>query len=185
MIEQEYQDLKDIYIKHIKTYLKETGGLFPHVTILADHLDKTEHPTNAIIHIPIPDQYMNDDDSKDEFVDVVLPEVMKTVKEKFEVHAIAWASEAWMRRADKDFDFDNQDYKQLPKTEVLFVSIESQDREETQIYEIKRIGMKVTDEGDLCDDVELTEITEFGNPEHTEGRFSGLYKKLIKNEEIN
>ncbi len=179
MTQEEYQNVKESYLTHIKNYMKRTGGLFPHITILADHIEKEEDDKPAVIHIPIPDQFMDSDEGKDEFVDELLPEIIKTVKEKFIPYAIAWSSEAWMRTADKDFDFQKDDYKLLPKKEVLFLSIESKDREETYIYEINRIGMKVTDDGDLCDDIELTEIKEFGNPEHTQGRFSGLYKKLI------
>lgn len=182
MTEQEYNELKEAYMKHIKTYMAEVGELFPNVTVLGDHLDKTEDPNNAIIHIPIPDEYMENDNTKDEFVDVVLPEVMKTVKEKFKIHAIAWASEAWMRKTDKDFDPTKDDYKQLPKTEVLFVAIESKNKTESYIYQIDRTGMKVNDDGDLCDNINLIEITEFGNPENTEGRFAGLYKKLVEND---
>ena len=104
---------------------------------------------------------------------------MKDVKKKFEVYAIAWAAEAWMRKADKDFKITDQNYKELPKTEVLFVSIESENKAESYIYEINRVGMRVGEDGDICDDINLKEITEFGQPEKTAGRFAGLYKKLI------
>lgn len=179
MTDEEYKDLKEVYVKHIKNYIKETGGLFPHVTILADHLDKTENPTNAIIHIPIPDEFMEDAEGKDEFVDEVLPQIMKTVKEKFMPHGIAWASEAWMRTADKDFNFENEDYRELPKTEVIFMSIESENKTETYIYEVVRKGMKVGEDGDLSDNVDLVELKDMFNPDKAQGRFSGLYKKLI------
>mgnify|MGYP003346194031 CR=1 FL=1 len=68
MTEQQYDNLKENYLKHIKRYMKEAGGLFPHITILADHLNETEDPKSAVIHIPIPDEYMENDEAKDEFI---------------------------------------------------------------------------------------------------------------------
>jgi len=179
MTEQQYDNLKENYLKHIKRYMKEAGGLFPHITILADHLNETEDPKSAVIHIPIPDEYMENDEAKDEFIEDILPDIMKTVKEKFKPHAIAWTSEAWMRVADKDFNFNEHTYKLLPKKEVLFVSIETEDKQEHHIYEMKRTGMKVTDEGDLCDDIDLIQMEDSMSNAPLKGRFSGLYKKLI------
>ena len=40
MIKKEFKELKEIYIEHIKKYMSETGGLFPHLTVFAEHIDK-------------------------------------------------------------------------------------------------------------------------------------------------
>lgn len=177
MTEEKYQKVKDSYITHIKEYIKEAGGLFPHVTVLADEIEETDSKP-AIIHIPIPEEFMGSDESKDIFVDDILPDVMQNIKERFKPHAIAWASEAWMRKADKDFDFEKENYKQLPKIEVVFVSIETKDKAETYLYEMNRVGMKVNEDG-LCDDIQLTELEDLRTTNKTEGRFAGLYKKLV------
>ena len=177
MTEEKYQLVKDSYISHIKEYIKDAGGLFPHVTVLADEIENNDSKP-AIIHIPIPDDLMRDEESKDIFVDDILPDIMENIKQKFKPHAIAWASEAWMRKADKDFDFEKQDYKKLPKMEVIFVSIETKDKAETYLYEMNKVGMKVNEDG-LCDDIQLTELEDLRDANRTEGRFAGLYKKLI------
>ena len=182
--EEEYGELIELYLKHIKTYMTESGGLFPHITIFADQIDKEETEEKipkAIIHVPIPSEYMNSDDDKNVFVDEILPSIFKTVKEKFIPYGIAWASEAWMRVADKDFNPKKQNYKDLPiNKEILFISIESDFKNETFIYDIKRVGHQVCADGDLVDTIQLIEIPEMKDVERTEGRFSGLYKKLIK-----
>lgn len=85
-----------------------------------------------------------------------------------------------MRIADKDFDMDN--YKSLPKKEVIFISIETENKSETIIYEMIRNGKQVNTEGDLTDKIELKEMHDIEKPEGTSGRFAGLYKKLINDE---
>lgn len=179
MIEKNFEELKDSYINHIKKYMSQTGGLFPHISLFADHIDNDDDDKPAIIHIPIPDEYMVDDESKDKFIDVIMPQLIVEIKKKFVPLGIAWASEAWMRSADKDFDMDKQDYKTLPKKEVLFMSIETKNNRDTIIYEIKRKGKQVNSDGDMTDIIELKEMENAENPKNVGGRFSELYKKLI------
>lgn len=183
MTNRELDNLKEAYINHLKSYMSETGGLFPHITIFAEHVDKEEEDKPAIIHIPIPDEYMKDDESKDRFVEQLMPELMIEMKKQFIPIGVAWASEAWMRVADKDFDMSK--YKSLPKKEVVFMSIETKSGCDTLIYEIKRTGIQVNSEGQLTDRIELEEIETAEKPSSAEGRFAGLYKKLINNDETD
>jgi hypothetical protein len=178
-MKEEFEELKEIYIAHIKKYMSETGGLFPHLTVFAEHINKEENDKPAIIHIPIPDEFMETDDNKDKFIDEVMPEIILEVKKEFIPMGIAWASEAWMRVVDKDFDMSKENYRKLPKTEVLFMSIETKNNSDSIIYEIKREGKQVNSEGDLTDRIELKEMEDSVNPQDVGGRFSELYKKLI------
>jgi len=179
MTEKQLEEIKENYINHLKKYMSETGGLFPHITIFAEHLEEGDDKP-AIIHIPIPDEFMENDDSKDRFIEELMPELMIEIKKKFIPNGVAWASEAWMRTANKDFNLEN--YKNLPKQEVVFISIETKDNAETIIYEMIREGVQVNSDGDLTDKIELKEMHNIDKPEGTEGRFAGLYKKLINDE---
>jgi hypothetical protein len=179
MTEKQFEEIKQSYINHLKNYISQTGELFPHVTIFAEHLEEGDDKP-AIIHIPIPDEFMENDDSKDIFIQDVMPEIMIEIKKQFIPNGVAWASEAWMRTADKDFNIEN--YKTLPKQEVVFISIETKDNAETRIYEMIREGVQVNSDGDLTNKIELKEMHNIEKPEGTNGRFAGLYKKLINNE---
>lgn len=179
MIEKDFEDLKESYVKHIVKYMSQTGGVFPHISLFAEHIDKEDNDKPAIIHIPIPDEYMEDDESKDKFIDVIMPQLIIEVKKKFIPLGVAWASEAWMRTAGADFDIDKQDYKALPKKEVLFMSIETKNNCDTVIYQIKRKGKQVNSDGDMTDIIELKEMENAEKPTNIGGRFSDLYKKLI------
>lgn len=183
MTNEELNDLKEIYVIHLKNYMTETGGLFAHVSVFAENIEKEKDDKPAIIHIPIPEEFMKNDDTKDTFINDLLPDVITEIKKEFIPIGIAWASEAWMRVADKDFDMS--EYKSLPKKEVVFISMETKFGCETLIYEIKREGIQVNSEGELTDRIELEELKTDAKPSSTEGRFAGLYKKLLNNDETD
>lgn len=181
MTEELYNEVVDDYLQNIKRYIEEAGGLFPHITVFAYTIEKEkeEHNKPAIIHIPIPPDYMETDAEKDLLVDEVFPVVFKEIKKRFEPFGIAYASEAWVRMSDKSFDYKKQDYTELPvKKEVVFVTIETQDKTELKMYNIKRVGTKVDNEGNIIDSITLEE-QQLENSLEVSGRFSGLYKKLI------
>jgi hypothetical protein len=180
MTEEQYNDLVKDHIEHIKKYMSEAGGLFPHLTIFADHKDAEEDENKAVIHMIIPPEFMNDDESKDTLVEDILPEMFKEVKKEFIPYGIGWASEAWMRVANTDeFNPEVDDYKKIPiKKEVLFVSLETRDKSQTLIYEIKREGSQVNSSGELIDIINLEEMPALKDAAGTEGRLSGLFKKL-------
>jgi len=183
MTEEKYIELKDTYLKNIKRYMTEEGGLFSHISVFAEKLecneDDDEASKNAIIHIPLPDKIANSDEGKEYFVTKMLPEIASSLKESFITTGVAWASEAWLRSSHID-DKQPENWKDMPiKKEVLMVSMESEFGNETSVYEIVRSGMKVTEEG-LSDTIELIKDEELsGENLNFEGRFTGLYKKFI------
>jgi len=180
MTEERYEELKKTYLDNIQRFLTDTGGLFPHITLFGTHNDKPD--LNAIIHIPIPDEFLADEGTKDVFIDKVVPELAKEIKTKFTTEGVAWASEAWMRTIDKDQAKDPsvlENWKDLPiKKEVLFVTMESSFKNESLVMEIVRNGKQVTESGDLIDHVELKEMPEMSTPDQAMGRLTGLYKKF-------
>ena len=176
MTEEQFIEIKDEYFKNMKEMLLDLGNIQPTVTIIADHL-KENKP--AIVHIPLPEKLANSDSGKQMFVDKMIPEIAVKVKERFKIHAVAWAAEAWMREAPHDeYDPEVDDYKKLPiKKEILILTIDTEAKTESYVYEI--IRMSVAPDGTFVEDIELILMPELSN-EFAEqgGRFSGLYKKF-------
>lgn len=178
MTEELFADVKESYIKHLTQMMSEVGGISPHLCIFADHLDDEVSDKPAVVHIMIPPEYMESEESKDEFVDEKLPDLFKVLKENFKPYAIGWSAEAWMRVVNKNFDVEKQDWKAVPiKKEVVIFSLETENNSETIIYNIKRNGKKVTKDGDIIDDVTL-ELDEESIDAGTtaRGRFTGLFR---------
>lgn len=180
MTDQEYQELKDRYIQNIQRFITETGNLFPHITVFADHKDESEEEKSAIVHIPIPDEILMSEETKEDFVTEVIPEIAKTIRKKFKPYGVSFASEAWVRSFNKEDGEIPENWKEQPiEKEVLMVTMEFADRQETIVYEIKRNGKQVTEEGDLVDHVELIE-QDFSGASSVGGRFGNLFDKFIK-----
>lgn len=184
MTSDQYKLLKEDYIEHIKEYVTENGSLFPHLTIFADVKEPKpgEEDKPALIHVPIPNEFMENDEMKDRFVDEVVPDLFKNINKQFIPKGIGWAAEAWMRIADKNFDPANDNWKKIPiRKEVIMINIESDEPTESIIYEIKRTGKQINADGDLVDIIELEEqFKEESFPTTAGGRFTGLFKKLKK-----
>lgn len=182
MTTEKLQEIKQRYISHIKEYVIGAGSLFPHISILGTH--KNDQEKTAIIHIPIPSKFMEADGKKDEFLEDVLPEIAKKVRESFNIGAVAWAAEAWMRTVSKEEYVPGlTDYKKLPiKKEVIILTFESANDNQALIFELKRLGKKVNEDGELIDQVELYEQPELSSSSESAitvgGRFTGLYKRI-------
>lgn len=184
MTKEQYHDLQEDYIQHVLEYVKDNGSLFPHISIFADIINPTEEQKDkpALIHIPIDDEYMENEDGKEKFVEEILPLTFEELRKKFIPHGVAWAAEAWMRLADKDFNPSKDNWKSIPiRKEVIMISIESEDGNDFFIYEMKRLGKQINSDGELIDIVELERFDdEISKKSSTQlgGRFTGLFKKL-------
>lgn len=166
------EEAKKEYIKNIKNYMSDTGSMFPHISIFGTEKDTQK---KSIVHVPIPEEYMSSSKMKDEFVDDILPLIVKKVNEKFTTEAVGWASEAWMST------FDEKTKKPSDKRkEVLFIILSTEDGESVSLYDIERTGKQVNQEGELVDIIELTENTAFDSTEShpMAGRFANLYRKF-------
>jgi len=160
--------MKDEYIDHLKTLMVEEGFIPPIITVFARNLENDE---KAVIHIPIPAEFMKDEESKNEFVEKVFPNVAKKVKEDFNPVALVWSAEAWMTITDED----EQD-----KKEVIMISVETSKKQQSLIYEIKRNGMEYVKDKGLVEKIELDELINQSNLK-AEGRFVGLFKNFKDN----
>lgn len=183
MDQEHFQTLKEHYLDMITKIISDTGSLSPSFTVLGK--DRTDGKT-ALCLVPIEPKFMKDEESKDYFIDVVVPEISEKIQEMFEIHAVGWAAEAWMRVAkaeDTSIQQLKKDWKNLPvKAEVVIVTIDSDEHKETTIKEIVRKGKQVNADGELIDHVELKDMPGYTEmPSHAaEGRFTDLYKKFTK-----
>ena len=179
MTNEQFDVLKEEFINNIKSYVVESGGIFPHISVFADLKNPEEGEDRpALIHIPIPDEYMRDDESKDTFVNKIFPKIADELKLKFKPTALAWTAEAWVRTANKNEELP-ADYKKLPiEKEVIIITIESHTNNECVIYDIVRNGKQVTPDGDMVDKIQLIEAKNLRYPDGLGGRFSGLFNKL-------
>lgn len=178
MTKEQFEDLKSDYVENLERFISDSGGLFPLITFFADSIDNNKP---SIIHFPIPDEYVKDDETKDELVNEVIPKLAKEIKKDFNVIGVAWSSEAWMRTVDKTQEKIPEDYRVLPKKEVVIIAIEDENGVENIIYDIEREGKKVTQEGDIIDSVKLLKSDDFsGSYSVSQGRFVGILKNFIR-----
>ena len=182
MTEEKFIELKNSHISDIKKFVQKYGGFSPMITIFADQKepDEGEEDKPAVIHIPVPPDYMQNDEGKEEFIKNVLPEIFKEVQTKFIPECVIWTAEAWIRKASKQNE-QPDNYKEIPVSgEALIISIDRKDNtKEFKVYNIKRVGQQVTDDGELVDQIEFEEDKEMNAPgENVAGRFSNLFKKF-------
>jgi hypothetical protein len=173
MTNEIFEELKEAYVEHLKEMMLEEGTIYPVITIFADHIEDTEG-RGAIVHLPIPAEYMQTSKKKDEFIEEMLPQIAEQMREKFIPYAVAWSAEAWMRIVDKKKDelFEPS----INKEEGIIINIETDDKTETLIYKIIR-NMNVEEKEGLKETITLEKMDDI--PTGTgEGRFTGLLKKF-------
>ena len=176
MTEDKYLEIKDGYVNNIKKYIAEEGNIFPHLTIFANPKDNPEE--NAIIHVPIEGKFMASEEAKEHFMEEVVPGLAIELKKRFIPKGVAWTSEAWVRVFDKE-EAMPEDWKSKPiQKEVLIINIEFEHKKDFLLFEIKRHGKQVNEDGNLTDYVELIEENISG-AESMGGRFTNLYQKII------
>lgn len=98
MDQEIFEEIKKDYISQIKDNMTENGFLIPMITVFAE--TQTED-TPAIIHIPIPEEYMKNDETKENFLTNIVPDIFTNIKEQFVPYAVGWAVESWMRELPK------------------------------------------------------------------------------------
>ena len=170
---EKFDKLKENYLDMVVSGTKEAGGLPPHITLFGYHND--DHEKQAIIHVPIKDELMTPE-GKTKLFNKVIPELAKDIaNRKFTIYALAWASEAWIREA-KGEDKVDENWKDIPiKKEVIIINMESTVKNEFIMYDVARVGHKVSDTGDFIDNIELTMI-EQDDMTNVGGSLTGLSK---------
>jgi hypothetical protein len=179
--QEEIDVLKNEHIDFIKKNIETYGEFTPMITVFAElkKIDEDEPDLKfGMIHIPIEGKFLRDDESKNNFIDNVLPEVFNTIQKTFIPHAVLWCSEVWMKRLSNKKDISQEDIDSCERIEAIFISMEQKDKTEVLVYEISRNGSQVSPDGDLVDKIHLKESNEFKyfKRENVGGRFSNLFK---------
>lgn len=176
MTEEKYEELKEDYIGNIKRVMTELSYILPHISVFGVHKDE-EESKDAIVHIQVPDEFMKSEQMKESFVEEVIPKIADKIREKFIPYGVAWTSEAWVRTATKEQGVPDN-WKELPiEKEILMVNMEFTYKKELIVYEIKRTGKQVNEDGDLVDHIDLIK-QDFSAAEQMTGRFTGLLEKF-------
>ena len=177
LTQEQYLSVKTKYIDTIIDGAREAGGLPPQITLFGVHKDPAKGTDPIILFHQIEKEFMEAEGGKQIFVTKLLPILAKKIKEDFDIYAVAWCAEAWMReQSSKDPIPD--DYRDLPiKKEVLMIHIETKDNTmESLIYEIKRNGHRVNSKGVFIDNMDISLLKEESESEMVSGRFMGLIK---------
>lgn len=177
MTEEKYQELKQEYVGNIKRVMTELGFIRPHLTVFGTHIDEEIKEKDALVHIEVRDEFMRSENMKEGFVQEIIPKLASKINKLVSPYGVAWTSEAWVRTATKEQGVPGN-WKELPiEKEVLMISMEFTHKKEMLIYEIKRNGKQVNEDGDLVDHIDLIE-QDFSSAEGMTGRFTGLLEKF-------
>ena len=179
MKNEDLMSIKERYTNSLIEATMATGHLVPHISLFGH--EKKNPEELHMLNMPFPEEMMSDDVLKDTFMKTIFPEFAKHICETYEILAVSWVSEAWLREKMGDMPVD---YKDIPiKKEVIILTFETKDVFYCQTYDVLRKGKKVTSEGDLIDNVQLTKSLDFENKDHesvVEGRFTHLLKYFLK-----
>lgn len=171
---------KSDVIHNMTRSLARNGGLNPMINVLAKN---TEDKEFTVIIVPIPPDALENDDSKKVFAKII-PRLFDEIYERgFEPLCYSWSSEAWLRKGNKDKGVPD-DWKSLPKIEVLMTTFETKDSSIMDIHTIKREGKIADEDGELIDCISLEKDPELNMSDGTvEGRFGNVFKSYIEKRE--
>lgn len=184
MTEEAYIELVDVYKNKIIEIVNKTGNLPANISLFVEKKEDKDGSTNPdVLIMEIPDQFMVSDESKDFFVDMILPSIFKKFSEKYTISGIGFTSESWLREATQEQLDEVDDYKDLPiKKEIVVMGLDSDIKSETIIYDIKNLGLQVSGEkSGFIKNVELVVNPALSGLITVSGRFVNLYKKMKDN----
>lgn len=180
MSSEEYQELIEDYVDRITSFLKEEGGINPHIAFFAEKKEPDEDGrTTAIVHLDIPN-FDKVEFDQETFLSDVLPQIFSQIKHDFKVKAIAFTAEAFVRVAPKEFDHEKEDFRKIPiDKEILFISLETEDKTELIIFDIHKDGQVINEDGKLIDKIELVRETVASVGEPSMGAYNNLWQKYM------
>ena len=151
--------------------LKQQENISPFLTILTRE-DEEQYGHH---HIPIPPMFMEGDSGKDFIRNILIQGLKNKLREDGkEILCVNWVSEGWMYVGKKDEDVV-ENYRDLPRKEILLMTFDSEDEQIISTYEIKRNGYNVGEEG-FNNGVELVPIEKDFKGGQRSGRFGNLFE---------
>lgn len=176
MNKEELEKMRDEFVSSITRMVQGEGFLAPVVALFA----LNDEGKKTLMIIPLDGDYLTE--KKNIFLKRVVPALRERLDdEEFKVFAVCIASEAWARVAPVDFKFSEDAVRELDKEEIVIVTYMDDDSNSSVIFDMKRDGKAVNQEGEIIDYVTLTERSQEGakvvslHPE-----FDDLYNLLAK-----
>lgn len=164
------EDYKKELLENIEEEMKSEGNVSTFIQVIGEK-EGVDKP--IIVHVVT---RFDNDDSKDFFIKEIIPEVGKKLrKSDIKPQYVVFVSEVWVTRINKNTLKETKD-------EAVFISFSSENTEEVEAYTIIKHDYEVDENGELSSKVELKKDEELSGGEGAvvEGRFSGLYKTLMK-----
>lgn len=183
LTEEILNEFKADQLMLIKRMMTEQGQMSPLGAVLLHDksTDKLE-----VGFIPVPSQFLQNDEAKDSLAKELFPTVFSTMEaDGFkEILCFSWITEVWLRETKQPVMPEN--WKDLPKTEGVIIHMETKDKGEAILKLVKREGSVVNEEGSLIDNIILEDHPGFAgsmdaHTGSTEGRFSRVLRNYIKN----
>lgn len=162
------EDYKKELLQNIEAEMKDEGKVSAFIQILGEK-EGTDKP--VIVHIAAA---FDDADSKDFFIEEIIPEISKKLKKNsITPHHVVFVSEVWVTVVDKDT-------KEKSKNEAVLIAISSESGETMEAYDIARHAYEVGEDGELSAKVDLIKNEDLsGAGNSSKGRFSNLYRTLM------
>jgi hypothetical protein len=166
--EEVIQEFIDTSEERAIEMLKKSENINPYVTILTkDNLWEIGHH-----QFSIPPMFLEGDEGKDFVRDILLVGFKNMLKENNkDILCVNWASEGWMYKGNKK---SVENYRELPKTEVLLMTFDSEDSQVMSTYEIVRGKWNVGENG-LDKGINLFKINDRIDTKR-KGRMGNLFK---------
>jgi hypothetical protein len=173
---------KSDVIHNMTMSLARNGGVDPMINILAKNTVEKEF---TVIIVPIPGDALKNVGNKEAFAEIIPMLFDEMFKNDLEPLCYSWSSEAWLRKGDKEEGIP-EDWRELPKIEVLMTTFETKDSSIMDIHTIKREGKMADENGDLIDCISLEKDPELNMADGTvEGRFGSVFKTYMEKREEN
>lgn len=168
---------KDVFA-NITKHISRNGGLSPIVLILAREIESKDL---ALMVCPLPGDIIDDEHDLKDSLRTILPKVFDGIfAQGLEPICYSWSSEAWLRAADIE-DGEPENWKDLPKVEVLMTTFETVDSTSVEINIIKRDGKIADEDGNLIDCITLEKHPEFESKDsNMGGRLANIFKNYMQ-----
>ena len=184
---QHIKEFKVANVQLMQYLLSKHGGLDPMIVVLV----KEENDEYSVVAVPVPGEFLKDDNSKDALATSIPALLTMFAKQGKEPICFSFSSEAWLRKTSEGVTEVPDNWKDLPKTECMISTYESMDESDMEVFEIIREGKMANENGDLIDAIVLRpySIGENGEkPKALKGRFYGAFQEMYKmrqNEKAN
>jgi hypothetical protein len=149
-----------------RAMMEKKGGLEPFVTLLLEDLTDGGYTVRTL---PVPGVMLESEVGKEFMASIYLPAVIAQVNgDMVRIRALSWCSEAWVREKANDGQPVPGDWRKLPRTEAVIVTLEHAGGTELYSLPVDRSQGQVR----------VGPARDMGMPSGSEGRLAGLFQRV-------